>query len=195
MEHFWRDNAVFGPDEWFSAAELYAQMVAHASDGSRFVELGTDLGRSAACMGVEIIRSGKKIEFTTVDLFPDPEREAWCRRNLAALAAGGYARIIKGESAAVAAAFADRCLDFVFIDAAHDTASVMRDIRAWLPKLKPGGTLAGDDLWWPDGPPGTAHRPPGAYPVREAVTRCLGSNYELMISNGWAIWRHTVPGA
>lgn len=193
MEHFWRDNTIFGPDEWFSAADFYAQMVAHASEGSRFVELGTDLGRSTACMGVEIIRSGKKLEFTTVDIFLDPEREAWCRKNLAALVAGGYARIIKGESAAVAAAFADRSLDFVFIDAAHDTASVMRDIGAWLPKMKSGGTLAGDDFWWPDGAPEMANPPPGTFPVREAVTRCLGSNYELMIRNGWAIWYHTVP--
>jgi hypothetical protein len=34
----------------------------------------------------------------------------------------------------------------VFLDGAHDEASVAADIDAWLPKVAPGGYLAGDDL-------------------------------------------------
>jgi predicted O-methyltransferase YrrM len=49
------------------------------------------------------------------------------------------------ESVSAAATYADGSLDFVFIDAAHDYQSVVDDIRAWGPKMKPGGTLAGHD--------------------------------------------------
>lgn len=39
----------------------------------------------------------------------------------------------------------DATLDFVYIDARHDYESVKEDLNAWLPKLRPGGILAGHD--------------------------------------------------
>ena len=39
----------------------------------------------------------------------------------------------------------DGSLDFVFIDAQHDFASVKQDISLWAPKVKCGGLLAGHD--------------------------------------------------
>ena len=35
--------------------------------------------------------------------------------------------------------------DFVYIDAAHDERSVMADLEAWYPLVRPGGILAGHD--------------------------------------------------
>lgn len=37
------------------------------------------------------------------------------------------------------------CLDYVFIDAGHFYDDVKSDIEAWLPKIKPGGVMAGHD--------------------------------------------------
>lgn len=47
-------------------------------------------------------------------------------------------------------------LDFVYLDAKHDVSSVNEDIKAWWPKIKPGGVLGGHDFengWqeWLDG--------------------------------------------
>ena len=35
--------------------------------------------------------------------------------------------------------------DFIYIDASHDTESVLNDILAWYPHLEKGGVMAGDD--------------------------------------------------
>ena len=54
--------------------------------------------------------------------------------------------LITGESVEVAARDFPP-LDFVFLDASHDPDSVAADIRAWLPKVKPGGIIGGHDAY------------------------------------------------
>ncbi|NGX36958.1 MAG: hypothetical protein K1000chlam2_00104 [Chlamydiae bacterium] len=39
-------------------------------------------------------------------------------------------------------------VDLVYIDASHDYNSVLRDLHAWLPMVKKGGILCGDDWHW-----------------------------------------------
>ena len=43
--------------------------------------------------------------------------------------------------------FEDASLDFVYIDGNHEYKYALEDILAWYPKIKPGGILAGDDIW------------------------------------------------
>jgi hypothetical protein len=49
-------------------------------------------------------------------------------------------------SIAAAKFFADSSVDVVFIDADHSYQAVRMDIRAWMPKIKPGGMICGHDL-------------------------------------------------
>ena len=44
--------------------------------------------------------------------------------------------------------YEDNSLDFVFIDASHKYIDVKEDIINWLPKVRKGGILAGDDFSW-----------------------------------------------
>lgn len=53
---------------------------------------------------------------------------------------------IRFPSPRAAALFDDHTLDAVLIDGDHDEVPVEQDIRGWMPKLKPGGYLAGDDV-------------------------------------------------
>lgn len=57
-----------------------------------------------------------------------------------------FLRLIRNDSVAAAAEVADGSLDFVFIDADHTYEAVRADLRAWWPKVRIGGTLAGHDF-------------------------------------------------
>lgn len=52
---------------------------------------------------------------------------------------------IQDTSLAVAAITEDASQEIVFIDAAHDYKNCLEDIRAWWPKVRPGGCLCGHD--------------------------------------------------
>lgn len=56
------------------------------------------------------------------------------------------AKLIRLPSVGAAKLFADGSIDFVYVDAAHDRASVAADIAAWWPKVSEHGILAGHDL-------------------------------------------------
>ena len=45
----------------------------------------------------------------------------------------------------------DNSLDFIYLDASHDYESVKEDIETWLPKMKKGSIISGDDyvVCWP----------------------------------------------
>jgi len=55
------------------------------------------------------------------------------------------AAVIRKTSEAASKGFKPESLDLVFIDAIHLYDYAKQDIQSWLPKLKPGGILAGHD--------------------------------------------------
>jgi hypothetical protein len=68
----------------------------------------------------------------------------------------GYANrivLMITDSLTAARRFPDRSIDWVHLDARHDYENLKADIEAWLPKVKQGGWLSGDDYdetKWPD---------------------------------------------
>ncbi|HET6499031.1 MAG TPA: class I SAM-dependent methyltransferase [Coriobacteriia bacterium] len=71
--------------------------------------------------------------------------------------------ILHMDSVTAAGCVADGSLDFAFLDGDHSYDGVTRDLRAWAPKVRPGGLLCGHDYGRPD---------QGA--VQAAVTAFLG---------------------
>ena len=53
--------------------------------------------------------------------------------------------IIRGTSLEAAKKFEEGSLDFVYLDAQHHYEAVKEDIEAWLPKIRSGGVISGDD--------------------------------------------------
>jgi hypothetical protein len=156
--------------QWRSAQEEAAQWF---PEGSCFVEVGTYLGRSLCSMGEVIEQSGKAFRVIGVDTCRGSGPEGPNRKDYhgAAVAQGGgtfagalhrnvlecgYGDIITliiADSLTASRLLADASVDWVHLDARHDYASLKADIQAWLPKVKRGGWLSGDDydeIKWPE---------------------------------------------
>lgn len=154
-------------DGWFDAEKLYDQAVADARENDVFVEVGCWKGKSTAYMAQKIKESRKKIQFYAVDTWEGSMTEEAHQSEIAKILAqkrtlfeefwqmmkiAGVSEIIypiKRDSVEAAnSCFADRTLSFVFIDADHRYENVTADIKAWYPKVRPGGVLAGHDFAW-----------------------------------------------
>lgn len=148
---------------WASFGELYVAMVQRApAIEAQFVEVGSWLGRSAALMAVEIINSKKGINFVCVDPWTDggPDlRETAYYTQLTKPVYDTFLENIRPVRHVVtplrmtslegATKFADGEIDFLMLDGDHSYEAVKADIAAWLPKMKKGGVISGDDYLWP----------------------------------------------
>jgi hypothetical protein len=86
----------------------------------------------------------------------------------------GHVHLLRGCSWEQLALIPDGSLNWVYLDAAHDFDSVVRDLNAVRPKLRPGGIVAGHDWvrWGRFGYRGG---------VVEAVTSfCVTNDFELI---------------
>jgi hypothetical protein len=160
-------------DGWFNWRAAQEEAVQRFPDGSRFVEVGTYLGRSLCSLGDVVERSGKRITVIGVDTCRGSGPEGWrgkdyhaevvqqgggtfagaLHKNLLDCGFGDKIQLIISDSVSAARLFSDASLDWVHLDARHDYASVKADIEAWLPKVKKDGWLSGDDYdeqKWPE---------------------------------------------
>lgn len=154
MEHFYEKLG----ENWFTYPGLYSMVVNKFDNGSHFVEVGAWKGMSAAYMAVEIINSGKDIKFDCVDIWEYLDTQDDIKPELFGDIYQTFLdniepvkhmiTPIKSLSWDGAEYYKDESLEFVFIDAAHDYESVLKDIKAWFPKIKKGGIIAGHDYTW-----------------------------------------------
>jgi len=157
MKHFYSNI-----QGWFTFPQLYSHVVKNAPQTAHFVEVGTWKGTSTAYMGVEIFNSGKTIKFDCIDPFiavgdEQPEYKISHEdlkkefiKNMKPLE--GHYTLYDVGSLEVVDKYEEKSLDFVFIDGSHKYEDVVADIKAWLPKIKKGGFLAGHDYvnTWPE---------------------------------------------
>lgn len=160
-------------DGWFQWRSGQEEAVRHFVDGSRFVEVGNYLGRSLCSLGELVRESGKRFLVIGVDTCrgsgvegrkqKDYHAEAVAHgggtfagtlhRNVINCGLADAISLIVSDSLTAASFFADASLDWVHLDARHDREHLIADIRAWLPKVRRGGWLSGDDydeVKWPD---------------------------------------------
>ena len=148
---------------WCDYRSLYSSIAKALPDGAQVVEIGSWQGQSAIHLCQRLQDINKPAVVHCVDTFlGEQEQPAHVdivaghggtvlhvfKDNIAAAGVADMIQIHQGDSAESAADFADGTLDFVFIDAAHDYDSVVKDLAAWWPKLKPGGIFAGHDYPW-----------------------------------------------
>lgn len=172
---------------WFGWREGQEEAVRAFAAGARFVEVGTYLGRSLCSLGEVVQQSGRRYVVIGVDTCrgsgPEgPKRKDYhgtaveagggtfagtLHRNVLACGLSDIVSLLVTDSVNAAALFPDASLDWVHLDARHDFASVKADIAAWLPKVRRGGWLSGDDydpVKWPEVVAAVTETLPGAQP-------------------------------
>lgn len=159
MEHFYESI-----DGWFSYDYLYRDAVSRAEDGAVFVEIGSFKGRSTAFMAVEIINSGKKIQFDCIDpqellshyadsakeqpqVFEGYSEEDFHKR---LEPVKGHYNLVKDTSSNAVNRYSDGTIDFLMVDGDHTYEAVKNDILNFIPKMKVGGVITGDDAFAED---------------------------------------------
>lgn len=106
------------------------------------------------------------------------------------------AHIIRMDSVQAASLFPDEHFDFIYIDADHSYEGVVRDLKAWWPKIKKGGLFCGDDYIPDDGDIwlvlGDKQEYAGKFGVRKAVNEFINKNnlslYETKNEPYWKQW-------
>lgn len=155
MEHFYQPIP-----GWFDYLDVYHDVVSDLPDGAHIVELGAWQGKSTAGLAVEIANSGKAIRLDVVDHFQGstdsipggaealPDLRERFYQHTAPVRHLIHA-VHEEPSIEAAKRYAPESLDFVWIDGSHDSSSVLADLEAWWPAVKPGGQMGGHDADWP----------------------------------------------
>lgn len=152
MKH-WKDI-----DGWFNFPDVYLFLLSSIKTKGVFVECGAWLGKSSAFL---CDSANNDVDIFIVDHWQGSPEEVETHHSLAKtndvysmfLENMGDRKFtpIKKSSIEAAESFADGSCDIVFLDTDHSYNALKKEILAWLPKVKPGGYLAGHDYnnHWP----------------------------------------------
>jgi predicted O-methyltransferase YrrM len=159
----------------------YIKLGKQAPSHGRIVEVGSYFGGSAITLAVALLH--RSVGVTSIESFMGNLDGTVDGLKLSSPAV--FLQNVKGQfphlnistlpldSLNASRKFQDRSLDMVFIDGNHSTAAVTNDIDVWLPKVKKGGVIAGDDISWGS--------------VSKAVTQKFGAGYESECDIWWTI--------
>jgi glycosyltransferase involved in cell wall biosynthesis len=150
-------------DGWCDYRDFYSYVAQAIPEGAEIVEIGSWQGQSIVHLCQRLQDLGKAATVNCVDTWMGEQNQpshlqvvdehggsilGKFTENIEAAKVAGMIKVTVGDSAESASQFKDGSMDFIFIDAAHDYDSVVKDLAAWWPKLKEGGIFAGHDYPW-----------------------------------------------
>lgn len=141
----------------FDYSGPYSGVALDAPDQAHIVEVGSWLGKSAIYLATELKGYGKRARIDCVDTWDggncvvlqekvQTDMLELFKQNIKK---GGVAHMVnpvREYSVKAAKLYNDKSLDFVWIDAGHSYEEVLEDLRAWYPKVRIGGLIAGHDF-------------------------------------------------
>jgi cephalosporin hydroxylase len=191
---------------WFNFEDVYKLAVANSQDGDTLVEVGVFLGKSLCMLLDEVSQSGKKLSVVGVDKFEIDDYFGQVKLPWGELASEWKARegenvlyekaldyisqsphkahlteVRRAGSNTPTALPSPRTCSFVYLDANHTYEFVLADLNAWYPAVRPGGLLAGHDLYSKGYNCGVRQA------VEDFVAAHPGMTFEPMGPNSWII--------
>jgi predicted O-methyltransferase YrrM len=145
-----RPNGLISPSEIDDLTTLLPE-----TQGLRIVEVGSWAGLGSTRVLIEHAKRYDGLIFC-VDAFPEIHLADGCsidllemfKRNVELFEVGDRLTAIRSDSAGAAKNFDDGSVDAVYIDGDHSRQGVLRDLAAWIPKVRPGGIVIGHDCGW-----------------------------------------------
>lgn len=130
------------------------------SDGKRYIQfvkllrsykVGAEIGVWRGLFTRAICKYNPQIKLYAIDSWKDGmvngrKMDFWYKDAVKRLSSY-KCEIIRNNSMDVVKKFADGTLDFVYIDASHESKDVEDDIREWSRKVRKGGIVAGHDYY------------------------------------------------
>ena len=186
------DLAKFALSEcWFTYDEFYDDVVKE-HDFKVFVEVGCWKGHSISHLVKRLQERGSPFTVFAVDLwdklpkdnelwakFPDQIPILYSIYNYVLSKTGTRKDVFdyRMDSLNAARDFLNDSVDFCFIDASHDKEAVLADLKAWFPKVRKGGIIAGHDA--------------SSYGVSTAIREFNFDNqvFEHKEKDVWAVWK------
>jgi Methyltransferase domain len=157
----------------------------------KFSELLLDTWRGRHLISVDPWQEAPATEYLDIANIVQAEQDRLYRETVDRLGRFGSRSTIwrvTGEEAAKRVPH--HSLDFVYLDARHDYASVMQDLEDWIEKVRPGGVLGGHD--YVDG-----DLPAGLFGVRSAVAEFFGARrlraHATFADPPWLSWFVVLP--
>jgi predicted O-methyltransferase YrrM len=144
------------PQGWFHHGQKILELLEEYKP-KVCVELGSWKGASAVAMA-RVLRKWRGtltcVDTWAADAFyggvmkgepiPPPTMLDECAGNLVKAELSATVRFVCATTTDAAKWWTEP-IDFLYVDADHSFASVLADLEAWVPHVKPGGLIAGDD--------------------------------------------------
>ena len=138
---------------------LHRSELAEFLNQSGLLEAGVEVGVADGSFAREILKTWKGRRLVLVDCWKQQTAADYCdianlddakqEANLGQVIALAHldprVQLLQGFTPEAASHFEDGSLDFVYLDANHSYLAVRADLRAWYPKVRIGGLLAGHD--------------------------------------------------
>lgn len=149
MEHF--HYKIEGWSEQSEQGELLKFLLEFLPKNNlRIAEIGVYQGKCTAMWNVDLINRNINYEYYAIDHFKGSSEHdktidyySIALENLKSIK--DRVHIIKNDSLSQSKLYPDKYFDIVYIDASHEYEHVKNDILHWLPKVKRGGVICGDD--------------------------------------------------
>jgi predicted O-methyltransferase YrrM len=151
----------------FAGSSLIPQALALKLNGSGII-YGIDPWRKEDALE-EMIGEEHKAWWGKVDL---DDMMAHCQHFIRHLGVGAQVHLLRDKAENVVDQFKDGSVDLLHIDGNHSEALAYRDATLWLPKVRPGGHIFFDDIFWAEGKPGEAPKPTTRKAVMFLLEHC-----------------------